>query len=97
MRETSGYLGVSPDESKALDKFREKEQLNFELLSDPGHKIAEAYGAWGKKMNYGKEYLGVIRSTFLIGKDGKVKHVMPKVNTKSHHQDVLDWIDAHSL
>lgn len=85
-------LGVSPDEGTALTKFREKEKLNFELLSDPDHKVAEAYGSWGLKKNYGKEYMGVIRSTFIIGKDGKIKHVMPKVNTKTHHDDVLQWI-----
>ncbi|MBC7661056.1 MAG: thioredoxin-dependent thiol peroxidase [Chitinophagaceae bacterium] len=85
-------FGVSPDEGKALGKFREKEKLNFELLSDFEHKVTEAYGAWGLKKNYGKEYMGVIRSTFIIGKDGKIKHVMPKVNTKTHHDDVLTWI-----
>ncbi len=85
-------LGISPDEAKALTKFREKEGLNFDLLSDPEHKVAEAYGSWGLKKNYGKEYWGVIRSSFIIGKDGKVRHVMPKVNTKTHHDDLLTWI-----
>ncbi len=85
-------LGVSPDPVKSLLKFREKESLNFDLLSDPEHKVAEAYGAWGMKKLYGREYEGLIRSTFIIGKDGKLKHIMPKVNTKTHHDDVLNWI-----
>lgn len=85
-------LGVSPDQPDKLLKFREKEKLNFDLLSDPDHELAEAYGAWGLKKNYGKEYMGILRSTFIVGTDGKIKHVMPKVNTKTHHDDVLDWI-----
>jgi len=89
-------LGVSPDAPDKLDKFRVKEKLNFDLLSDPDHAVAEAYGAWGLKKNYGKEYMGVIRSTFIIGKDGKILHVMPKVNTKTHHDDVLDWIQENA-
>ncbi|HYX37970.1 MAG: thioredoxin-dependent thiol peroxidase [Pseudobdellovibrionaceae bacterium] len=89
-------LGVSPDAPDKLDKFRVKEKLNFDLLSDPDHAVAESYGAWGLKKNYGKEYMGVIRSTFIIGKDSKIMHVMPKVNTKTHHDDVLEWIQANS-
>lgn len=89
-------LGISPDMPDKLAKFREKDKLNFDLLSDPDHAVAEAYGAWGKKKNYGKEYMGVLRSTFVIGVDGKLLHVMPKVNTKTHHDDVLDWIKANT-
>lgn len=85
-------FGVSPDPEKSLVKFREKEKLNFDLLSDPDHAVAEAYGAWGMKKLYGREYEGLIRSSFIIGKDGKLKHIMPKVNTKTHHDDVLGWI-----
>ena len=88
-------LGVSPDLPAKLSAFRKKEKLNFELLSDPDHKVAELYGAWGQKKNYGKEYMGIIRSTFIIGKDGKVKHVMAKVNTKTHHEDVMGWIEEN--
>ena len=88
-------LGVSPDQPDKLAKFRDKEALNFDLLSDPEHTLAEAYGAWGLKKNYGKEYMGILRSTFIIGLDGKIKHVMPKVNTKTHHDDVLEWIKTH--
>jgi peroxiredoxin Q/BCP len=85
-------LGVSPDAPERLVKFIEKEGLNFDLLSDPEHKIADKYGSWGPKKFMGKEYDGILRQTFIIGKDGKLKHVMDKVKTKSHHDDVLNWI-----
>ncbi len=85
-------LGVSPDEPKRLVKFIERDGLNFDLLSDPDHKIADKYGAWGPKKFMGKEYDGILRTTFIIGKDGKLKHVMDKVKTKTHHDDVLNWI-----
>jgi len=82
-------LGVSPDKPAALLKFRDKEKLNFDLLSDVDHAIAEKYGVWGLKKFMGREYMGIHRITFVIGKDGRLKHVMDKVNTKSHHDDVL--------
>lgn len=85
-------LGLSGDAQKLLKKFQEKEKLNFDLLSDPEFVIAKKYGAFGLKKLYGREYEGLIRSTFIIGKDGKLKHVLPKVNTKTHHDDVLKWI-----
>ena len=85
-------LGVSPDPAARLGKFREKESLNFDLLADEDHKIAEKYGVWALKKNYGREYWGIVRTTFIIGKDGKLKHVMDEVKTKSHHDDVLGWI-----
>lgn len=86
-------LGVSTDPVKRLDAFREKEELNFDLLSDEDHAVCEKYGVWQKKQNYGREYMGIVRSTFIIGKDGKIKHIMPKVNTKTHHDDVLAILD----
>lgn len=85
-------LGVSPDAPERLKKFEDKQSLNFTLLSDPEHTIADKYGAWGPKKFMGKEYDGILRSTFIIGKEGKIKHVMPKVKTKTHHEDVLAWI-----
>ena len=85
-------LGVSPDEPERLTKFIAKEKLNFDLLSDPDHKIADKYGSWGPKKFMGKEYDGILRQTFIIGKDGKLKHVMDKVKTKSHHDDVINYI-----
>lgn len=85
-------LGVSPDLPKKLTNFTEKKELNFDLLSDPDHKVAEAYGVWGLKKFMGREYMGIHRVTFIIGKDGKLKHIMEKVNTKTHHEDALNYI-----
>lgn len=83
-------LGVSPDPVKRLVNFREKQELNFDLLSDEDHSIAEKYGVWGLKKFMGREYMGINRMTFIIGRDGKLKHVMEKVKTKTHHDDVLN-------
>ena len=83
-------LGVSPDSIKSHQNFINKQNLNFTLLSDPDHKVAEAYGAWGEKSMYGKKYMGIIRSTFIIGKDGKIKHVFDKVKTAIHAEEVLE-------
>lgn len=85
-------LGVSPDAPERLGRFIARDSINFDLLSDPEHKIADKYGAWGPKQFMGKKYDGILRSTFIIGKDGKLKHVMDKVKTKTHHDDVLGWI-----
>jgi peroxiredoxin Q/BCP len=90
-------LGVSPDPWPRLDKFRDKQDLNFDLLSDEDHKIAEKYGIWGLKKFMGREFMGILRTTFIIGKDGKIKHVMEKVNTKTHHDDVADLIKQLKL
>jgi peroxiredoxin Q/BCP len=85
-------LGVSPDPVSRLGKFIEKQNLNFDLLSDEDHKIADKYGVWGLKNSWGREFMGILRTTFIIGKDGKLKHVMDKVKTKSHHDDVIELI-----
>jgi peroxiredoxin Q/BCP len=85
-------LGISPDPVPRLGKFIEKEGLNFTLLSDEDHAIAEKYGAWGLKKFMGREYMGILRSSFIIGKDGRLKYVMDKVKTKSHHDDLLGLI-----
>jgi len=90
-------LGVSPDPVTRLGKFIDKEQLNFTLLSDEDHATAEQYGAWGLKKFMGREFMGILRTTFIIGKDGRLKHVMDKVKTKSHHDDVLALIDELGL
>ena len=82
-------LGISPDPVSRLGKFREKDKLNFDLLSDEDHSVAEKYGVWGLKKFMGREYMGVNRLSFIVGKDGKLKHIMEKVNTKTHHDDVL--------
>jgi len=88
-RQDAVVLGVSPDPVARLANFLKKEKLNFDLLSDEDHKVAEKYGVWGLKKFMGREYMGVNRMTFIVGKDGKLKHVMEKVNTKTHHDDVL--------
>lgn len=85
-------LGVSPDAPAKLQKFIDKEKLNFPLLSDVDHAVAEKYGCWGLKKFMGREFMGILRTTFIIGKDGKLKHIIGKVNTKTHHDDVLAWL-----
>lgn len=88
-------LGISPDEPGALRKFREKEGLNFPLLSDPDHKVAESYGVWVEKNMYGKKSMGIQRASFLVGKDGRVLHRIPKVKADAHRDDVLRWCEQH--
>ena len=90
-------LGVSPDPVARLGKFIDKENLNFTLLSDEDHAVTEKYGCWGLKKFMGRESMGVLRTTFIIGKDGRLKHVMDKVKTKTHHDDVLAKIKELGL
>lgn len=85
-------LAISTDAVKKLLNFDVKQQLAFTLLSDEDHATAEAYGVWALKKFMGRESMGVLRTTFIIGVDGKVKHVMAKVNTKTHHQDVINCL-----
>ncbi len=85
-------LGVSPDPVERLQKFKEKEKINFDLLADPDHEVSELYGVWGKKKLYGKEFMGIHRMTFIIGKDGKIKMIMEKVKPATHHDEVLQFI-----
>jgi peroxiredoxin Q/BCP len=82
-------LGVSPDTVKSHDKFKLKFELPFALLSDPDHRVAEMYGAWGEKKMYGNTYMGIIRSTFVIDEEGRIIKVFPKVKVKNHSQEVL--------
>ena len=90
-------FGISPDAPKRLVKFIEKEGLNFDLLSDEDHKVAESYGSWGRKKFMGREYDGVLRTTFIIDQDGRLQHIIEKVKTQTHHHDVLNWIKTHLL
>lgn len=83
-------LGVSPDDVASHAKFRDKFDLNFPLLADPDHKIAEAYGAWREKNMYGKISMGVQRSTYLIDGTGKVAKVWKRVQVEGHDQQVID-------
>jgi peroxiredoxin Q/BCP len=82
-------LGVSADPVKAQDAFKKKHDLTIGLLSDETHKMLEAYGAWGKKSMYGKSFEGVLRTTFLIGPDGRIAHIWPKVKVEGHAAEVL--------
>jgi peroxiredoxin Q/BCP len=85
-------LGVSKDSIASHCKFRDKHGLTFPLLSDPDGKTLEAYGAWGDKVMYGKKMKGIIRSTVVIGRDGKVAKHWPKVSVKGHVAEVVDAV-----
>ena len=82
-------LGVSPDTVEAIKKFHDGQSLNFTLLADADHAVAEAYGVWTEKSMYGKTYWGVQRATFVLDEDGVVRHVIPKVSPKTHDDEVL--------
>jgi peroxiredoxin Q/BCP len=83
-------LGVSPDDVASHGKFRDKFSLNFPLLADTDHQVAERYGAWREKNMYGKTSMGVQRSTFVIDRDGKVRKAWKKVNVDGHDEQVLE-------
>jgi thioredoxin-dependent peroxiredoxin len=83
-------LGVSPDSSKSHAKFKEKYSLPFSLLADDGHKVCDDYGVWGPKKNYGREYEGVLRTTFLIDSNGRISRVFENVRPAEHSAEVLD-------
>jgi len=87
-------LGISPDAPKRLQKFIDRDDLNFDLLSDEDHEIAEKYGVWAMKKFMGREFMGVHRITFIIDEDGNLAHIMEKVKTKTHHDDLLAALDA---
>jgi thioredoxin-dependent peroxiredoxin len=87
-------LGVSPDNERSHVKFKEKYELPFTLLADTDHAVADRYGVWGEKKFAGKSYIGVMRSTFVIGADGNVKKIMHNVKPATHAADVLAALDA---
>jgi peroxiredoxin Q/BCP len=87
-------LGVSPDSEASHGKFRSKYDLPFTLLADPEHEVAEQYGVWVEKKNYGKTSMGIERSTFVIDADGNVARVMRRVNPRTHADDVLAALDS---
>ena len=82
-------VGVSPDGLESHCRFRDKYELPFHLVSDPDHTLAEAYGAWGEKSMYGKKYMGIIRSTFIIDENQVISHAFPKVSPKTHADQIL--------
>ncbi len=85
---------MSADSEKALASFKKKRKLNFSLLSDPSHKTIEAYGAWRTKKFLGRSYKGIARSTYLIGRDGKIEKVWDPANAKGHAAEVLQAIKS---
>jgi peroxiredoxin Q/BCP len=82
-------LGVSPDSVKAVKRFADKYALDFTLLADPDHSVAEAYGVWAQKSRYGRTYFGNLRTTFVIDAAGKVAHVLENVKPATHDEQVL--------
>lgn len=92
----TGYeiVGISPDDPEKLRRFREEHGLPFPLLSDPDHTVAEAYGAWGTKKRYGKEYEGLIRSTILVDADGNVEAAWYNVRAKGHVDRIAATVEA---
>ena len=87
-------LGISFDPVTKQKKFHEKYELNFPLLSDEDHAVIEKYGCWQLKKFMGKESMGTVRTTFIIGKDGRLKKVVDKFKTKTHHETLLDVLDG---
>ena len=85
-------IGISPDGIKSHKSFREKQSLNFILLSDPEHKLAEIFEVWKEKSMYGRKYMGIERSTFILNKDGQTEKEWRKVKIKGHVDEVIDYI-----
>jgi peroxiredoxin Q/BCP len=85
-------FGISPDNVKSHQKFRDKFSLPFPLLADEDHKVSEMYGVWGPKTFMGREYMGVDRATFVIGPDGKVARVFPKVSPAGHALEIMQTL-----
>jgi len=85
-------LGVSPDTPKAQKKFQDKFKLPFSLLADADKKVADSFGVLQEKNMYGKKVMGIVRSTFIIGPDGKIQHIFSKVKAEGHAQQVLDYL-----
>lgn len=87
-------LGISPDPVRKVKKFADEENLNFRLLADEDHEVAEAYGVWVEKSMYGRKYWGAQRSTFIIDEDGVVAHVIPKAKPSTHDEEVIKAIEG---
>ena len=87
-------IGVSPDSIKSHKSFKEKQSLNFILLSDPEHKLAEKFEVWKEKSMYGRKYMGIERSTFIIDKNGKIEKEWRKVKVKGHVDEVIEYLSA---
>lgn len=83
-------VGVSPDSKKSHRNFCDKHELNFTLLADTDHSVCEAYGVWAEKSMYGRKYMGVLRTTFVIDAEGRIEKIFNKVDTKNHYQQIID-------
>ena len=88
-------IGVSPDSIKSHQSFKEKQNLNFILLSDPEHKLAEDFEVWKEKSMYGRKYMGIERSTFIIDTNGKIEKEWCKVKVKGHVDEVIEYLNAN--
>jgi thioredoxin-dependent peroxiredoxin len=82
-------IGVSPDPVKAIKRFADRESLDFTLLADEDHAVCERYGVWAEKSMYGRRFFGALRATFIIGPDGVIAHVIPRVTPRTHDDEVL--------
>src|SRR5436190_6812345 len=91
-RANVAVLGISPDPVEAVTKFAGKFHLNFPLLADADHTVAEKYGVWQEKSMYGRKYWGAARTTFVIDKAGRIAHVFEKVKPAGHDKEVLEWL-----
>jgi peroxiredoxin Q/BCP len=87
-------LGVSPDSPKSHTKFKQKYNLPFTLIADEDHAIAEAYGVWGEKMNFGRKYMGVLRTTYIVDPEGRVAQVFEKVKPENHGEEVAEALNV---
>jgi len=87
---------VSPDSPKSHTKFKQKYNLPYTLIADENHAIAEAYGVWGEKMNYGRKYMGVLRTTYVIDPEGRVARVFEKVKPENHAEEVMEALNVLS-
>lgn len=88
-------LGISPDDSASHTKFAAKYKLPFTLLADAGAKVAMKYGVWVEKENYGRKYMGIARTTFVIGKGGRIEKIFEKVKPEGHNNEVLAWLNSN--
>ena len=87
---------MSPDSPKSHTKFKQKYNLPYTLIADENHAIAEAYGVWGEKMNYGRKYMGVLRTTYVIDPEGRVARVFEKVKPENHAEEVMEALNVLS-
>lgn len=89
-------IGVSPDSEQSHRNFCAKHELNFTLLADTDHSVCEAYGVWAEKSMYGRKYMGVLRTTFVIDPEGRIERIFTKVDTRNHYRQILDACDAEA-